>query len=114
MNKPSPADIPIIFCSACNKAPMIAKTISQHLREKDGVDIEFACPRCGATMTEKLPACCQAWASMSGRRDESSTSGRVERCFRLSCRLTAPIWSLPCCGIAFSAKVNFRRGTNFR
>ncbi len=55
MNKPSPADIPIIFCSACNKAPMIAKTISQHLREKDGVDIVFACPRCGATMTEKLP-----------------------------------------------------------
>ena len=34
---------------------MIAKTISQHLREKDGVDIAFACPRCGATMTEKLP-----------------------------------------------------------
>ena len=34
---------------------MIAKTISQHLREKDGVDIMFACPRCGATMTGKLP-----------------------------------------------------------
>ena len=55
MNKQSPAGIPIIFCTACNKAPMIAKTISQHLREKDGVDIEFACPRCGATTTAKLP-----------------------------------------------------------
>jgi hypothetical protein len=56
MNKPTPADIPIIFCKACNKAPMIARTINQHLREKDGVDIDFECPHCGATTTEKLSA----------------------------------------------------------
>ena len=46
---PDSSDIPIIFCKTCNKAPMIAKTFNQHLRGKDGIDIEFECPRCGAT-----------------------------------------------------------------
>ena len=76
MNKPNPADIPIIFCSACNKAPMIAKTISQHLREKDGVDIVFACPRCGATMTEKLPVLLSGVGLDAGAAEMmTSTSG---------------------------------------
>jgi RNase P subunit RPR2 len=52
---PNSPDIPIIFCKTCNKAPMIAKTFNQHLRGKDGIDIEFECPRCGATTTEKVP-----------------------------------------------------------
>jgi RNase P subunit RPR2 len=56
MNKPNPSDIPIIYCRACNRAPMIAKTFNQHLREKDGIDIELECPHCGATTIEKLPS----------------------------------------------------------
>lgn len=35
---------------------MIARTFNPHLlREKDGTDIEFECPHCGATTTVKLP-----------------------------------------------------------
>ncbi|MDQ8729489.1 hypothetical protein [Bradyrhizobium sp. LHD-71] len=51
--QPPPPDIPIVFCKACNKAPMIAKTIREHAH---GADIELTCPNCGATIAEKLPA----------------------------------------------------------
>ena len=54
MNQPNPFNIPIIYCEACNKAPMIARTFNQHLREKNGIDIELECPRCGVRTIEKL------------------------------------------------------------
>ena len=53
-------DIPIIFCEACNKAPMIARTISRHLLETDVTDIDFECPKCGARMRKRMPAGSQA------------------------------------------------------
>lgn len=57
MSAKTPADIPIIFCKTCNKAPMIVKTINQRLLEKkDGLEIEFECPTCGAMVTERLCA----------------------------------------------------------
>lgn len=39
-------DIPIVVCQACRKQPMVIKSIVPHLRSRDGVDVEYFCPRC--------------------------------------------------------------------
>jgi hypothetical protein len=48
--KPARAlEIPIVVCPVCEKRqPMTIKSISPHLRTRDGVDVEFSCATCGA------------------------------------------------------------------
>jgi hypothetical protein len=42
-------DIPILLCPACEKRrPMTIKSVAQHLRARDGAEIEYRCATCGA------------------------------------------------------------------
>ena len=54
-SEPRPVDIPIIFCDACNQAPMVARSINRHLLDGDVIDIDFECPKCGAQSTKRVP-----------------------------------------------------------
>lgn len=39
-------EIPIVTCQQCKTQPMVIKSILPRLRERDGVDVEYFCPRC--------------------------------------------------------------------
>lgn len=49
--EPAPGlDVPIVVCPVCEKRrPMTIKSITPHLRVRDGVDVEYRCTMCGAS-----------------------------------------------------------------
>jgi hypothetical protein len=42
-------DIPIVVCPACEKRrPMTIKSITPHMRQRNGAEVEYSCAECGA------------------------------------------------------------------
>jgi RNase P subunit RPR2 len=41
--------IPIRFCPQCQNRPLVVMDVLQGMRVRDGMEIKFACTKCGTT-----------------------------------------------------------------
>lgn len=41
-------EIPLAVCPYCRGGYMVIRTVKPRLRQRDGIDVEYACPKCEA------------------------------------------------------------------